>query len=56
MAEGPETVYFAILRDVVVIPDGLVTFCQMTGFQVLDGELLGDSRRRAVDHIIKSFG
>ena len=50
MAEGPETVYFAILRDVVVIADGLVTFCQVTGFQVFEGELTRDFRRRAVNH------
>ena len=42
--------YLAVLRDVVVIPDGLVAACQVTGFQVFDGELLGDSRRRAVNH------
>ena len=56
MAEGPETVYFAILRDVVVIADGLVTFCQVTGFQIFEWKLTRDFRRRAMNHIIKSFG
>lgn len=44
------TVYFAILRNIVVIADGLETTCQMTGFQVFDGEILCDSRCRAVNH------
>jgi hypothetical protein len=30
------TVYFAILRDIVVIADGLVASCQVTGFEILD--------------------
>ena len=38
-----------VLRDVVVVPDGLETTCQMTGFEGFDGKVMGDSSRRAVN-------
>ena len=47
---GATPVGMPVLRDVVVIPDGLETTCQMTGLQIFDGEILCDSRRRAVNH------
>ena len=43
------TVGMTVLRDVVVIADGLETSCQVTGLEGFYGKVVCDLRRRAVN-------
>lgn len=47
---GSAGVEGAVAGDVVVIADAAIATCFMAGFELLDGETLGDSRRAAMQH------
>ena len=47
---GSAGVKGAVAGDVVVIADAAIATGFMAGFELLDGETLGDSRRAAMQH------
>ena len=47
---GSAGVEGAVAGDVVVIADAAIATGFMAGFELLDGETLGDSRRAAMQH------